>query len=61
MSLPTKVNAFFLYIIHKEIFAWSGAENSIKNSSARPHDNICAKLHGIGWQRKISVKKITFS
>lgn len=61
MSLPIKVNAFFPYIIHKEIFASLGAENSIKNSSARPHDNICEKLHGIGWLRKISVKKITFS
>ena len=42
MSLPTKVNAFLFHVIHKEIFAWSGTENGIKNSSARPHDNFSA-------------------
>lgn len=40
MSLPAKVNAFFLYIIHKEIFAWSGTENGIKNMSERPREKL---------------------
>lgn len=61
MSLPAKVNAFFSYTIHKEIFAGLDAEDSIKNSGARPHDNFSAKLRRIGWQRKIFVEKITFS